>query len=58
MNRRQKGWITRTRKTIEGMDRQVRAMEISALAVKLCQNFKWTNLEIVEVEEYLLKLKP
>lgn len=58
MNKRQKNWITRTLKTIEGMDRQKRAMEISFLALKLYSNIKWPTWEIVEVEEYLLKLKP
>lgn len=57
MNKRQKAFITRTKKLLVGMDRQERAMEISATITRLYQNIKWSSNEILEVENCLLATK-
>ena len=44
-------------KIMMGMDRQERAMEISARALLLHENIKWSDPEIWEVEDRLYKVK-
>jgi len=55
MNVRQKSWITRTKKTLKGMDSHERAMEINARSLLLYNNVMWPSWEIIKVREYLLK---